>query len=351
MSLTIGNISFYNGPQQLGGEDDLKEVIVNFINAAQKHLYIAVQEIDNAEIAQAIIDARKRKVTVKIVIENDYLRSEKPHNDPWNPEGKYEINRVIYSAILRTAIHIRSDYNSSIFHQKFIIRDGEFVLTGSTNFTTTGVTKNLNHIVVIHDKNIAKIYGKEYREIQQGHFGKLREGQDPKPPLVRVSDVPLKVLFAPDHGPEMEIMKQMAKAKERIDFAIFTFSNSSGIDDQIKLLEKSNITIRGVFDGRMVNQKWAASHELLETNAELYKVQGSSKLGKLHHKLMVIDKQVVIIGSFNYTGPANKLNDENIIIFGDLEETNQTAINVQKQIGEFAFKEIERIITVFGTKL
>jgi hypothetical protein len=31
----------------------------------------------------------------------------------------------------------------------------------------------------------------------------------------------------------MEIMKQMLKAKDRIDFAMFTFAQSSGIDDTI----------------------------------------------------------------------------------------------------------------------
>ena len=48
---------------------------------------------------------------------------------------------------------------------------------------------------------------------------------------VVVSSVSVRVLFAPDHNPEMEIMKQMLKARERIDFAIFTFPKSSGIDD------------------------------------------------------------------------------------------------------------------------
>jgi phosphatidylserine/phosphatidylglycerophosphate/cardiolipin synthase-like enzyme len=36
--------------------------------------------------------------------------------------------------------------------------------------------------------------------------------------------------------------------------------------------------------------------------------------GKLHHKLLVLDEQVSIGGSFNYTGPANQFNDENIFI-------------------------------------
>jgi phosphatidylserine/phosphatidylglycerophosphate/cardiolipin synthase-like enzyme len=37
-------------------------------------------------------------------------------------------------------------------------------------------------------------------------------------------------------------------------------------------------------------------------------------LGKLHHKLMVIDDAVTIFGSFNYTEPANRTNDSRHII-------------------------------------
>jgi hypothetical protein len=38
-------------------------------------------------------------------------------------------------------------------------------------------------------------------------------------------------MFAPRYGPEMEIMKQMLKAASRVDFAMFIFAQSSGIDD------------------------------------------------------------------------------------------------------------------------
>ena len=43
--------------------------------------------------------------------------------------------REIFNAVLRSKIKVRSDFNTNIFHQKFIIRDGSAVLTGSTNFT------------------------------------------------------------------------------------------------------------------------------------------------------------------------------------------------------------------------
>ncbi|MDQ4032637.1 MAG: hypothetical protein M3332_10375 [Actinomycetota bacterium] len=41
-------------------------------------------------------------------------------------------------------------------------------------------------------------------------------------------------------------------------------------------------------------------------------------------------------GSFNYTAPANTLNDENIVVIGDLEETDPTAEAAQRQLAGFA---------------
>lgn len=344
MSMKVGNVEFYVGPHDVGADDNLERTIVDFIDKTTKRLEIAVQELESKPIAQAIIRARERKVLVKLVIEQDYLRASKARANPWEPGGSHEPNREIHNAILRAKIDVKPDYNPNIFHQKFIIRDRTSVLTGSTNFTPTGVHNNLNHIVVIHNEALAKVYAREFKEIQQGHFGKRNEGHDPAPPKLKISNVPVRVLFAPDHSPEMEIMKQMLKARKRIDFAIFTFSKSSGIDDTMIRLLDLNLPIRGVFDAMPGGQDWSAFKPLKKAGAKLFKVSRGNGVGKLHHKLMVLDRQVVIAGSFNYTGPANRLNDENIIILGDLETTSTAARKAQKKIAGYALKEIDRII-------
>lgn len=83
----------------------------------------------------------------------------------------------------------------------------------------------------------------------------------------------------------------------------------------------------------------------------LYKVSRTASLSKLHHKLMVLDDQLVISGSFNYTSNANRINDENILIMGDSNTTDPDQIRAQNQLGIFVRKEIERIITEHGKKM
>jgi len=348
MPKIIGNVELYMGPHQTGAFDNLEVTIVDFINAAQSRLEVAVQELDSPQIAEALIRARQRKVTVKVVTEHSYLLESRPIRQPDRPGGKYEINRDLHASLLRANIDIKTDYNTNIFHQKFIVRDRKSLLTGSTNFTETGTSKNLNHIVIVHDPEVAKIYAREFREISQGHFGKLSKSHGESPKDVTVSGIPIRVLFAPDHNPEMEIMKQMAKAKKSIEFAIFTFSNSSGIDDQMLLIRRLNMPIRGAMDFKQGVQKWAATDNLVDAGVEIYTVRPSRTIGTLHHKLMVLDEQVIVAGSFNYTGPANKLNDENIIILGDLDSTENDSIALQKEMAGYAHQEINRIIDNFG---
>ena len=349
--MQIGNVEIYMGPSQLGAPDDLEAAIVKFIDGAEKRLEVAVQELDNETIAKALIRARRRKCLVKIVLEGSYLSVDRARAKPFEAGGTNESNRYVHDAILRANIDVKTDFNPNIFHQKFIVRDRSAVLTGSTNFTPTGTAQNLNHVIIVRDRDIAKIYAREYKEIQQGHFGKLNEGHDPVPARVDVSNVPIRVVFAPDHNPEMEIMKQMQKAKRRIDFAIFTFAQSSGIDDTMIALAGAGRKIRGALDGLAANQRWAATRPVRNAGAELHLVYKKGQLNKLHHKLMVLDEQVVIAGSFNYTGPATRLNDENVMILGDLSSTKASSITAQKKLAGYALDEIDRIIEQHGKEI
>jgi len=348
MPIKVGDIEIYLGPKELGGADSLIEPIIAFIKRAKKRqsLMIAVQEIDNRQI----VEARLRGVNVELVVEQNYLLGKNKPADlakAFLAAGAHEENRFLFNAILRSTADVKIDFNPDIFHQKFMVL-GNSVLTGSTNFTNTGVTKNLNHIVTFNDAEVAKAYKKEFHEIKNGRFGRQSIDRDEAPREATVSTIRVKPLFAPDHAPEMEIMKQILKAQKRIDFAVFTFAQSSGIDDALIAAHDRGVQVRGVLDRMQGNQKWAAKKALSDAGIDIKLAGGRGALGKLHHKLMVIDDQLSIFGSFNYTKPANRSNDENIVIIGNLNETRAAQKKIQEQIAAPARQEIDRIIDTFG---
>jgi phosphatidylserine/phosphatidylglycerophosphate/cardiolipin synthase-like enzyme len=362
MAIDLGSIEFYAGPAELGGPDDLDQVIRDFIAGAKKTLLIAVQELDSRAIAEAILSAKAAipKFHVQLILEGDYLLEEPPIADPWSLTGDNEGNRVIHAALLRAGVDVITDLNPEIFHQKFMVRDpglpSAAVLTGSTNFTLTDTGKNapgnplqsgnnLNHAVVLHGQQVTDQYLGEFERLRSGTFGELHERHESRPVEFQLAKIRVKPLFAPFHGPEMEIMKQMLKAKQSIDFAMFTFAQSSGIDDTMFRLVGQVGRLRGVLDRGQGAQKWAATQPLKAAGVQLFKNKLGTGVRKVHHKLMVIDGRLVIAGSFNYTAPATTLNDENILVLGDLEETDASAETAQQQLAGYALTEIERIIT------
>jgi phosphatidylserine/phosphatidylglycerophosphate/cardiolipin synthase-like enzyme len=367
-----GKIQAYVGPSELGAADDLETVIVEFINGANKTLDIAVQELDSEPIAQAILDARWRGVDVQMFVEQDYLRTARPKKAltatpvgneteaeaqaraQWEDDGdELDLNRRILAALLRSDIEIRGDYNPAIFHQKFVLRDyrgkampTSGLLTGSANFTGTDTHKNLNHIVIFNDHRVCRDYLTEVQHLGGGDFGRGSHGEVPK--VYDLNGVPVKVLFAPDHTPELELIKQMLRCEKRLDFAIFTFSGSSGVDDAMVMLARAKRKLRGVLDAGQGRQWWAATEVLHGEKIEVFLPKKSAGVRKVHHKLMVIDDHTVVAGSMNYTQPANEFNDENIFVIGspfDKVGENEVDHDECAAITGFLRDEVDRIIT------
>ena len=343
-----GKIEAYAGPADLGAPDDLEKVIVEFIGGAKESLDIAVQELDNVEIAKAILAARWRGVRVSIVLEQSYLREEKLKvSEPpaaeagetaeqalerwqWTAtNGENKENRRIATALLQSNVDLKIDFNPDIFHQKFVVRDyrghakpTSALLSGSTNFTDTDCHKNLNHIFVFHDTGICEQYGNQFAEIERGEFG--RRGLGGEPPVFDLEGVPVTVLFAPDNVPEQEVIKQVLKAEADIEFAIFTFAGSSAIDDALLMAARAGCKVTGALDRGQGAQSWSAPHGeqggappwLDVPNISLFTPKVDSGVRKLHHKLMAVDHHSVLAGSFNYTKPANDFNDENLFVIG-----------------------------------
>jgi phosphatidylserine/phosphatidylglycerophosphate/cardiolipin synthase-like enzyme len=376
MAIRLGGIEIYAGPPVLGAPDDVDTVIRDFIDGAQQSVLVAVQELDSRAIAQAILAAANRpkvpvtatgsKVRIQVILEGSYLTEVKPLVDPFAPGGDNETNRTLHAALLRAGVDVITDLNPEIFHQKFVVRDAgtdtAAVLTGSTNFTLTDTGtnppdnpaqpgNNLNHVVVLHGKKITDQYLAEFQRLRSGTFGDLHERVEPQPRELRIGTIRVKPLFAPRHGPEMEIMKQMLKARQRIDFAMFTFAQSSGIDDTMIRLVNPGLPIRGVLDHGQGAQKWAATKPLRAAGVQLFENKAGTGVRKIHHKLMTIDDRLIIAGSFNYTAPATTLNDENIVIIGDLEETDPAAEADQRALALFARTEIDRIINTLAAPI
>jgi phosphatidylserine/phosphatidylglycerophosphate/cardiolipin synthase-like enzyme len=158
------------------------------------------------------------------------------------------------------------------------------------------------------------------------------------------------VLFAPDHGPEAEVVKQLLKCPKggHINCAMFTFAGSSAIDDAMIMLAGADRSVRVVLDsGQSGGTKtWPAARWLKDGGVDVRVPNSKPGFRKLHHKLLVVDPSTVVAGSFNYTEPATLLNDEALLVIGSAYAVSEHVQVDQAEctrIAEFFGAEIERI--------
>ena len=89
-----------------------------------------------------------------------------------------------------------------------------------------------------------------------------------------------------------------------------TFSFTSS--EIAKELIQKNVTVEGIFE-RTQNSKYSQYSYLLKKGANVSK----NINGKIHHKVFIIDEEIVITGSMNPTSNGDKHNDEALFIIHD----------------------------------
>ncbi len=105
--------------------ESLKE-LVHRINTATKRVFVAMYTFTHPAIAQALIDAKKRNVDVRVLFDRDSSR---------------ETSKKIYSLLKKSSVPIGVRTKQGLLHYKCAIIDSSFVI-GSANWTKAAFTLN-----------------------------------------------------------------------------------------------------------------------------------------------------------------------------------------------------------------
>lgn len=119
-------------------------VIVPLINNAQKYIYMPTFLITNKSITNALIQARKRGVEIKIIV------------DAVNAKSKSSTHKILRE----NGILVKTENYAGKLHSKSIIIDDKYTIIGSMNFSHSGNYSNDENIVLITNENIAIFYKK-----------------------------------------------------------------------------------------------------------------------------------------------------------------------------------------------
>ena len=126
------------------------------------------------------------------------------------------------------------------------------------------------------------------------------------------ADTP-KVYFSPKGGCQQAVISEIAKATKTIDIAMYAFS-SREIAQELVNAKDRGVKVRMVLDKAQETQTYSKSRFFTKKGFEVKYHTGS---GLMHNKFAILDSQVLITGSFNWTAGAEEKNDENLLIMTD----------------------------------
>lgn len=139
------------------------EAIVAELNNAKATVLVQAYSFTSAPIAKAIVDAHKRGVDVRVVL------------DKSRQTEKYSSADFVAHA----GIPVWIDDKHAIAHNKVMVIDGATVVTGSFNFTKSAEIRNAENLLLIRSKELAAKYAANW----QSHVehSERYEGREAKP--------------------------------------------------------------------------------------------------------------------------------------------------------------------------
>ena len=129
------------------GQDPAPE-LVSLYGQARNSLDVAIYSLTHPQIVEAIIDAHKRGVQVRVITDR---RSAEENTQ------KHAIR-----ALLLAGVPVMVNEHSGLMHLKMSIIDGRLATTGSYNYTRSASERNDEMFVVSTDVNFVRACQKEF---------------------------------------------------------------------------------------------------------------------------------------------------------------------------------------------
>lgn len=121
--------------------------LLDVINRASNEILLASYVLTDSKIVEALTRAHRRGVKVRAVIDARNLENSKDET------------------LGRAGIEVRKDGNPYTMHDKVMVIDQTWVVTGSYNFTSSGYSRNNENLLILQDPALAGRYHKEVEAI------------------------------------------------------------------------------------------------------------------------------------------------------------------------------------------
>ena len=256
--------------------DDIKAVFYRAIKEAKSHVHLSIYGLTDASLIHML---NQKGLNTPIEVYYDSLASPKLNK-------KLKTTRSLYSVKTK-----------GLMHRKILVLDKELIFLGSANFTPSSLLHHSNLVIGLYHPPLANFL------------------QDPTNSYYsfEINQQQAEVFLLPIAGKEAlsRLLELINQAKKTIDIASFTLTHPL-ICDALISAKSRNVSLNIVLDG--YSAKGASKKALDGLKAQGLAVCTSLGAHLLHHKLCVIDQEILITGSANWTKAAFSKNADLLLI-------------------------------------
>ena len=124
---------------------------------------------------------------------------------------------------------------------------------------------------------------------------------------------PIEVFFSPKGGCTEAVVKELGNAKTTVLVQAYSFT-SVPIAKALLAAHKRGVKVQVILDRSQKTEKYSEADFLVNMGIP---TKIDAKHAIAHNKIMVIDGQTIITGSFNFTTAAEEHNAENLLVIRD----------------------------------
>jgi phosphatidylserine/phosphatidylglycerophosphate/cardiolipin synthase-like enzyme len=268
-------------------------------------------------VRSALVDASARGVAVRLAYNVDHGKRlpPPPQTDPGLVEALPVPTRPIPGV-------------PDLMHHKFVVRDGESVWTGSTNWTADSWTREENVIVTVASPELARVFTSDFEQLWET-CDVSKSGRVPTTPI-QLDDVVVRPWFCPARGNRLahRISGAIARAERRVRIASPVISSGAILGTLAEVVSDGRVDVAGVVDETQIAEviaQWRATgnaawkEPALRTALTRAPFSGkhstpyapASVHDYMHAKVTVCD-DVAFVGSFNLSH-SGEVNAENVL--------------------------------------
>lgn len=126
------------------------QLVLRGIDSAQKEILVAGYSFTSKPIAEALLAAHKRGVSVRVMV------------DAKSNTGRY----TAATFLANHEVPVRRNGNYAIMHHKFMVIDGKHVQTGSFNYSAAATSRNAENVLMLWNMpELAQVYVQEWQRL------------------------------------------------------------------------------------------------------------------------------------------------------------------------------------------